>query len=69
MARTWTWYCVCGCAQEVPEEGTYASEECEESPEVPFPPLTDRSPEEACERGTVGCPISHRTGEESCETW
>lgn len=38
MARTWTWYCVCGCAQEVPEEGTYASEECEESPEIPFPP-------------------------------
>lgn len=27
-----------------------------------------RSPDESCERGTVGCSVRH-FGEESCETW
>lgn len=31
------YYCPCGCAQEVAEEGAFSSDECEEYPEVPFP--------------------------------
>ena len=31
------YYCPCGCAQEVPSEGTYASDECESSPEQWLP--------------------------------
>jgi hypothetical protein len=47
-------------------------DEMDTAPAKPQAPIDwDRDEGAACQRGTVGCPVDHRTGERewSCETW
>jgi hypothetical protein len=47
---------------------TYQSQASSILPMLWTSPLGWRSPEEPCQRGTVGCSVDHQ-GDENCETW